>query len=80
MLQSERAKMMTMQEHQTAYVQRASFSREGATVFLGHLDHRGLGGKLVHGLDRDLLLTGSVLIGLRDRSRILIRRDITRVR
>ena len=38
MLQSEREKMMTMQEHQTAYVQRASFSREGATVFLGHLD------------------------------------------
>ncbi|MCR5058026.1 MAG: TIGR03936 family radical SAM-associated protein [Clostridiales bacterium] len=38
MLQSEREKMMTMQEHQKAYVQRASFSREGSTVFLGHLD------------------------------------------
>ena len=38
MLQSEREKMMTMQPHQTAYVQRAAFSREGATVFLGHLD------------------------------------------
>ena len=38
MLQSEREKMMTMQPHQTAYVQRASFVREGATTFLGHLD------------------------------------------
>lgn len=38
MLQSERAKMMTMQEHQTAYVQRCSFARSGATVYLGHLD------------------------------------------
>ncbi|MBO4928125.1 MAG: DUF2344 domain-containing protein [Clostridiales bacterium] len=38
MLQSEREKMMTMQEHQKAYVQRASFMRSGATVFLGHLD------------------------------------------
>ena len=38
MLQSEREKMMTMQAHQTAYVQRASFSRDGATTFLGHLD------------------------------------------
>ncbi|MBR5058675.1 MAG: TIGR03936 family radical SAM-associated protein [Clostridiales bacterium] len=38
MLQSEREKMMTMQAHQTAYVQRASFSRDGGTSFLGHLD------------------------------------------
>lgn len=38
MLQSERAKMMTMQEHQTAYVQRCSFARSGATIYLGHLD------------------------------------------
>ena len=38
MLQSEREKMMTMQAHQTAYVQRASFIRDGATAFLGHLD------------------------------------------
>ena len=38
MLQSEREKMMTMQSHQTAYVQRCSFARSGATVFLGHLD------------------------------------------
>lgn len=38
MLQSEREKMMTMQAHQTAYVQRCSFARSGATVFLGHLD------------------------------------------
>lgn len=38
MLQSEREKMMTMQAHQTAYVQRCTFKREGATVYLGHLD------------------------------------------
>jgi len=38
MLQSEREKMMTLQPHQKAYVQRACFSREGATVYLGHLD------------------------------------------
>ena len=38
MLQSEREKMMTMQPHQTAYVQRCTFTRSGATTFLGHLD------------------------------------------
>ncbi|MBP5492876.1 MAG: DUF2344 domain-containing protein [Clostridiales bacterium] len=38
MLQSEREKMMTMQQHQTAYVQRCKFTRTGATVYLGHLD------------------------------------------
>lgn len=38
MLQSEREKMMTMQPHQTAYVQRCIFRRWGPTVFLGHLD------------------------------------------
>ena len=38
MLQSELEKKMTLQPHQKAYVQRASFSREGATVYLGHLD------------------------------------------
>ncbi len=38
MLQSELEKKMTMQPHQTAYVQRCRFAREGATTYLGHLD------------------------------------------
>lgn len=38
MLQSELEKKMTTQAHQTAYVQRCRFAREGATTYLGHLD------------------------------------------
>lgn len=38
MLQSELEKKMTMQDHQTAYVQRCKFARSGATTYLGHLD------------------------------------------
>jgi len=38
MLQSELEKKMTMQDHQTAYVQRCTFSRSGPTIYLGHLD------------------------------------------
>lgn len=38
MLQSELEKKMTMQPHQTAYVQRCQFARSGATTYLGHLD------------------------------------------
>lgn len=38
MRQSDVAKMMTMQDHQTAYVQRCTFARSGPAIYLGHLD------------------------------------------
>lgn len=38
MLQSERELQMTRQPHQDAHVIRARFSREGAIIYVGHLD------------------------------------------
>lgn len=38
MRQDERAKEMTRQQHQTAYVCRARFMRKGALSYIGHLD------------------------------------------
>ncbi len=38
MLQSERELQMTRQPHQDAHVMRARFSREGALIYVGHLD------------------------------------------
>lgn len=38
MNQDERARMMTTQQHQTAYVCRCRFARKGALSYIGHLD------------------------------------------